>query len=186
MTIDIEDRDDVDIVGDAGSKAVLRDAGIEHADAILIGLPDDSTALLTTVLARSLNPDIEALVRVSETDATRKALSAGADYVLSVPRVSARMVAHELRGEDVLAPASQIRLIRVPASPFAGATLAESGIYEATRCRVIAVEDDSGLSSTVDPNRRFTGDERLTLVGTDEAVQRFLKRFDVSPTEATR
>lgn len=85
MTIDIEDCDDVDIVGDAGSKTVLRDAGIEHAGAILVGLPDDSTALLTTVLARSLNPDIEVLVRVSETDATRKALSAGADYFLSVP-----------------------------------------------------------------------------------------------------
>lgn len=121
-------------------------------------------------------------MRVSDTDATRKALSAGGDYVLSVPRVSARMVARELRGEDVLAPASQIRLIRVPADPLAGSTLAESGIYERTGCRVIAVEDDAGLSSTIDPNRRFTGDERITLVGADEAIQRFLKRFDVSPT----
>ena len=95
------------------------------------------------------------------------------------------MVAKELRGEDVLAPASQIRLVRVTASPFAGSTLAEAGIYEQTGCRVIAIEDESGLSGIVDPQRRFSGDERIVLVGTDTAVQTFLKRFDVSPTEAS-
>jgi Trk K+ transport system NAD-binding subunit len=183
VTIDIEDGDGVDIVGDAGSREILREAEIERADAIVVGLPDDSASLLTTVLARSMNPDVEILVRVSDVDATRKALSAGADYVLSVPRVSARMVARELRGEDVLAPAAQIRIVRVSAAPFAGSTLADSGIAEETGCRVIAVEDDDEMSVAVDPERRFTGDERLTLVGTDEAVQRFRKRFDASTTE---
>jgi Trk K+ transport system NAD-binding subunit len=180
-TIDIEDRDGVDIVGDAGSEETLEAAGIETAGAIIVGLPNDSASLLTSVLARSLNPDIEILARVSDTDATRKALSAGADYVLSVPRVSARMIARELRGEDILAPASQIRLLRVPAEPLAGSTLAESGIYEKTGCRVIAVEDESGFSSTIDPQRRLTGDERIVLVGSDEGIQQFRKQFDVSP-----
>ena len=184
VTIDIEDRDGVDIVGDAGSEATLEEAGIETAGALIVGLPDDSASLLTTVLARSLNPDIEILARVSDTDATRKALSGGADYVLSVPRVSARMVARELRGEDVLAPASQIRLLRVPATPFAGATLAESGIFEKTGCRVIAVEDDSGLTSSIDPQRRFSGEERIVLVGSDESVQRFERQYDVSHIDA--
>jgi Trk K+ transport system NAD-binding subunit len=184
VTIDIEDRDDVDVVGDARSESVLEEAGIETAGAIIVGLPDDSASLLATVITRSLNADVEILTRVSDTDATRKALSAGADYVLSVPRVSARMVARELRGEDVLAPASQIRLLRVPATPLTGSTLAESGIYEKTGCRVIAVEDDAGLASTVDPQRRFTGDERIVLVGSDESIQQFRKRFDVSPLGA--
>lgn len=185
LTIDIENRDGVDIVGDSSSRSVLREASVEDADAIVIGLPDDSASLLTTVLARSLNPDIEVVVRVSDTNAPRKALNAGADYVLSVPRVSARMVARELRGEDVLAPASQIRIIRVHAGPFAGMNLAESNIYEQTGCRVIAIEDEDGISNTVEPHRTLTGDEQLSLVGSDEDVQQFLKRFDVSPAEAT-
>ena len=184
VTIDAEDGEAVDVVGDAGEKGTLAAAGIDAADAIIVGLPDDSAVLLTTVLARSLNPDIEILARVSDTDATAKALSAGADYVLSVPRVSARMIAKELRGEDVLAPASQIRLVRVSAAPFAGSTLAESGLAESTGCRVIAVTGDE-ISGSVDPHRTLTGDERLVVVGTDEAIQRFEKRFDVSPTEAT-
>jgi Trk K+ transport system NAD-binding subunit len=182
VTIDVEDREGVDVVGDASSKDVLRDAGVEDAGALIVGLPEDSMALLTTVLADSLNTDLEILVRVSDTAATKKALSAGADYVLSVPQVSARMVARELRGEDVLAPASQIRLVRAPATPFAGSNIAEAGIYEATGCRVIAVVEDGEVSSTVDPQRVLTGEERLVLVGTDEAVQQFEKRFDVSPS----
>lgn len=183
VTIDVEEREGVDIVGDAGSEEVLREADVRTAGAIIVGLPDDSTSLLTTVLSRSLNANMEILVRVSDTDATKKALSAGGDYVLSVPRVSARMVARELRGEDVLSPASQIRLIRVPADPFAGMTLAESEIYEQTGCRVVAVGSESGFTSTVDPHQQLSGGERIVVVGSDEGVQRFLKRFDVSPTE---
>jgi voltage-gated potassium channel len=186
VTIDIEEREGVDIVADAASKATLREADIGRSDAIIVGLPDDSSSLLTTVLARSLNPDIEILVRVSDTDATGKALSAGADYVLSVPRVSARMVARELRDEDVLAPASQIRIVRVSAESFAGTTLADSGISERTGCRVIAVEDGSGSASVIDPQRPFTGDERLTVVGTDESIQRFRTEFDVSSTASVK
>jgi Trk K+ transport system NAD-binding subunit len=182
-TIDVEDHDSVDIVGDASSNKNLQAAEIETAGAIIVGLPDDSASLLTTVLARSLNSDIEILTRVSDIDATQKALSAGADYVLPVPRVSARMVVSELRGEDILAPASQIRLLRVPADPLVGSTLAESSIYEETGCRIIAVEDDSGLTSTVDPQRRFTGDERIVLVGSCEAIQEFRKQFNVSMIE---
>jgi Trk K+ transport system NAD-binding subunit len=181
LTIDIEDRDNVDLVGDAATASTLEEAGIETADAIIVGLPDDSSTLLSTVLARSLNADVEILTRVSNPDATRKALSGGADYVLSVPRVSARMVARELRGEDVLAPASQVRFVRVSAGLLAGSTLAESDIFAKTGCRVIAVEDESGPAHTVDPGRRFTGEERIVVVGTDENVGRFLKRYDVTP-----
>ncbi|MEF8892739.1 NAD-binding protein [Halodesulfurarchaeum sp.] len=183
VTIDVTDTDTVDIVGDAGSKDVLDEAGIETAGAIIVGLPNDSDSLLTTVLARSFTSDIEILARVSETDATRKALSAGANYVLSVSRVSARMIAKELRGEEVLAPASQVRLLRVSAQPLAGSTLAESGIYEKTGCRVIAIEEEAGFSSTVDPQHRFSGAEQIVLVGSDEAVQAFEKYYDVAPVE---
>lgn len=185
VTIDINDGSGVDIVGDASSEAILRDAGIEDAGAIIIGLPNDSLGLLTTVRTRSLNPEIEVLVRVTETDATKKALKAGADYVLSVPRVSARMVAKELRGEDVLAPASQIRLVRVPATPFAKSTLAETGIYEKTGCRVIAIDDGDSTTSVIDPHQRFTGEEDLVLVGSDESIQTFLARYDVSVAESS-
>jgi Trk K+ transport system NAD-binding subunit len=93
------------------------------------------------------------------------------------------MIAQELRDEDILKPASQIRFVRVSASPFAGSTLAESGIYEQTGCRVIAIEDKSGPSDIPDPQHEFTGDEQVTVVGSDQSVQTFLKQFDLPRTE---
>ncbi len=182
-TIDPVEMDGVEVVGDAGERSVLRAAGAEDADIVLVGVPHDETGLLSTVLTRSMNDRGQILVRVSDPDATRKALRAGADYVLSVPRVSARMIARELRGEDVLGPASQVRLVRVPAAPFAGTTLANSGVYEKTGCRVVAIETDDGVSTTPDPDYEFRAADSIDIVGTDETVHAFLKRFDVSTEE---
>jgi Trk K+ transport system NAD-binding subunit len=49
---------------------------------------------------------------------------------------------------------------------------------------VVAIEDDSGLTTRIDPDRELGADDRLTLVGTDNSVQNFLKRYDISPTES--
>ncbi|NHX37666.1 MULTISPECIES: potassium channel family protein [Halolamina] len=182
-TVDITEREGVDVVGDVSTRDTLREAGVDDADAIVIGLPEDSQSLLTAVLAQEMNPDIEVLIRVTDAEATRKALSAGADYVLSVPRVSARMIAKALRGEAILDPGGQIRLIRVPATPFAGSTIAESGIAETTGCRVVAVTDEAGKTTVVDPQRALSAGDELTLVGSDESVRQFLKRYDVTPAE---
>jgi Trk K+ transport system NAD-binding subunit len=181
VSIDYDESADPDVVGDTGDREVLREAGIEEAGVVLVCVPDDSAALLTAVQAQSINPDVEVLMRANEMATISKAFRAGADYVLAVPQVSARMVARDLRGEDVLEPASQIRVIRVPAKPFAGETLATAGITEKTGCRVIAFDDGSGLTTRIDPQRELDDDDRLVLVGSDDAVQEFLKRFDVSP-----
>jgi Trk K+ transport system NAD-binding subunit len=182
-TVDRTDGEGVDVVGDATARDTLRTAGVGEADAVVVCLPDDTATLLATATVRTLDPTVEVLVRVNDTDTAARALRAGADYVLSVPRVSARMVVGDLRGEDVLEPASQMRLVRVDADPFAGRTLAESEISETTGCRVIAVERDGEVSAPVDPTRPLVAGDVLTLVGTDANVQAFLDRYDVSPAE---
>jgi len=184
VTVDYDEATEPDVVGDAGERAVLENAGVSDAGAILVCVPDDSQNLLAAVQAQAINPDIEVLFRANEMATVTKAFRAGADYVLAVPQVSARMVARELRGEDVLAPASQIRVIRVPAMPFAGETIESAGISERTGCRVVAIENDSGMTTQIDPGRELDAGDRLVLVGTDNAVQQFLKQFDVSPAGA--
>ena len=180
VSIDAEETTEPDIVGDTGKRSVLREANISNAGTILVCLPDDSQGLLTAVQAQAINPDIEVLFRANEMATVSKAFRAGADYVLAIPQVSARMVARELRGENVLDPASQIRVVRVPATPFAGDTIASAEIPERTGCRVIAIENESGLTTRIDPQRELDADDQLTLVGTDDAVQEFLRQSDVS------
>jgi len=57
-------------------------------------------------------------------------------------------------------------------------------ITEQTGCRVVAIEDDSRLTTQIDPHLELDPGDRLTLVGTDDAVQKFLKRYDTSPTKS--
>jgi Trk K+ transport system NAD-binding subunit len=180
VSIDEEEMTEPDIVGDTGKRSVCREANISNAGTILVCLPDDSQGLLTAVQAQAINPDIEVLFRANEMATVSKAFRAGADYVLAIPQVSARMVARELRGENVLDPASQIRVVRVPATPFAGETIASAEIPERTGCRVIAIENESGLTTRIDPQRELDADDQLTLVGTDDAVQEFLRQSGVS------
>ncbi|ACV11491.1 TrkA-N domain protein [Halorhabdus utahensis DSM 12940] len=47
----------------------------------------------------------------------------------------------------------------------------------------IVVEDDAGHTTTLDPDRSLTGEERITVVGSDESIQQFLRRYDASPTD---
>ena len=180
VSIDEEEMTEPDIVGDMGKRSVHREANISNAGTILVCLPDDSQGLLTAVQAQAINPDIEVLFRANEMATVSKAFRAGADYVLAIPQVSARMVARELRGENVLDSASQIRVVRVPATPFAGETIASAEIPERTGCRVIAIENESGLTTRIDPQRELDADDQLTLVGTDDAVQEFLRQSGVS------
>lgn len=176
-TVDADPGTDPDVVGDAGDREVLEAARVGEAGAVLVCLPDDSAALRTTVMARSLAPDAAILVRVNDVGGTSKTLRAGADYVLSIPQVSARLLARELRGEDVLSPASQARLVRVPPGDLAGSTLAESRVYEATGCRVVAVDAGDGVTPQVDPRRRIASTDRLIVAGTDDAIQRFVAEY---------
>jgi Trk K+ transport system NAD-binding subunit len=185
VTIDAEPYPGVDIVGNAGSADILKSADLDSAGAIIVGVPSDSTALLTTVLARSLTPTIEILTRVRDTESVEKGVAAGADYVLSVPRVSARLLASELRGDDRSVTMDAIELVSIPAAPFAGTTLAESGIGE-TGCRVVTVAADGEVVADPDPDREFTGSETLEIVGTDASIRTLLDRFGIDSSVVDR
>ncbi|MDZ7851051.1 MAG: NAD-binding protein [Halodesulfurarchaeum sp.] len=178
MTIDTKEQTGVDVVGNAGSRETLDRAEIDDAGAIIVGVPDDSTALLTTVLARSMRSTIEILTRIKDTESSEKAIAAGADYVLSVPRVSARMLATELRGEDRAITMDAVELIEISAAPFEGTTLADSGIAE-TGCRVVTVRTAEKTQTEPDPSREFTGSETLAIVGTGESIEALREQFGI-------
>lgn len=170
-TIDIEDREDVDFVGDAGEPETLEAAGVEEATALIVTVDDDATTLLTIALARSLTDEIEILARVTDTERVRSAFSAGADYVLSIQRATARLLAREVYGEDIVSPVSQIRLIRSDAAPFAGQTLQEANESPKKGWVVVGVERDGAFQS--DETAQISEADTVWVAGTDTTIQEF-------------
>ena len=174
-TVDIEDGDAVDVVGDVTDPETLEAAGIEEATALIVTVDDDATALLTVALTRTVTDDIDVLVRVTDTEKTPGAFDAGADYVLSIQRVSARLLARQLRGEDVLTPVNQIRIVRADADAFVGQTLADAKRRTGGAIAVIGVE--RGGEFRVNDATRIEADDSLVVAGTDATVQEFEREF---------
>ena len=85
---------------DAAQDESLWSAGIQHAKNVVIMIDDDADALYITLAARSLNKDIEILVRANAESAKKKLKLAGADKVV-LPFI---MSGHKI-AESILNPA---------------------------------------------------------------------------------
>lgn len=170
-TIDIEEQDDVDVVGDVGDPEILSSAEITDATALIVTVDDDATALLTIALARSLTDEIEILTRVTGDEKVRTAFGAGADYVLSIQRTAARLLAREVYGEDVVSPLSQIRLVRTNAAPFAGQSIEEANETAETGWVIVGVERDGTFRT--EATTSINEDDEVLVAGSDKMIQEF-------------
>lgn len=170
-TIDDDEAREPDVVGDATDAETLTAAGIEDASALIVTVGDDAAALLTVALARTLTDDLEIFARVTETTKVANAFTAGADYVLSVQRVSARLLAREIYGEDVLTPVGQIRTVRVEAAPFAGESLADVMREDESGSAVLGVSRDGTFLT--DGSTELRESDTLVVVGSDDTIREF-------------
>jgi Trk K+ transport system NAD-binding subunit len=177
--LDVEPREQVDVVGDARDPDVLCEAGIEGATALLLALGDDTTAIFTTLIARELNPDLEIVVRANERANVEKLYRAGADYVQSLATVSGRMLASTVfEDEEVLAYDRQIEIVQTPVGDLAGDTLADRAVRAETGATVVAVvRGDETITAFDAESFRFREGDEVVLVGSDESVRGFERRF---------
>ncbi|MFD1588883.1 potassium channel family protein [Halorientalis brevis] len=177
--LDRESKSNVDVIGDAREPDVLREAGIEHASALLVALGDDTESIFATLIARDLNPDIEIVVRANEQADVEKLYRAGADYVQSLATISGRMMASTIfEDEEVLAYDKQIEVVRFAAGALAGRTLQEADVRGQTGCTVVAVEREDDVITEFDPAAfTFVEGDGVIVAGTDEHVSRFEAEF---------
>ncbi|WP_238532822.1 TrkA C-terminal domain-containing protein [Halalkalicoccus jeotgali] len=108
---------------------------------------------------------------MTDEDKVRTAFSGGADYVLSIQQATARLLAREVYGEDVVSPVSQIRLIRTDAAPLAGRSIDEANEGSETGWVIVALERD-GEYRTDETTAIREGDTAL-VAGTDAMIREF-------------
>ncbi len=71
------------LYGDATSDAVLREAGIKRAHALIASSDSDAGNVFITLSARALNPDLLIVGRIGNSENTGKMRIAGANHVVS-------------------------------------------------------------------------------------------------------
>jgi voltage-gated potassium channel len=79
--------------GSASDDALLREAGIERARAVIACVDSDAENIFITLSARELAPEIEIIARASEEASERKLKRAGANDVISPYKASGRAMA---------------------------------------------------------------------------------------------
>jgi voltage-gated potassium channel len=90
---DMEERGVLYLHGPAADDALLREAGIDRARAVIACVDSDAENIFITLSARELAPDIEIIARASEEASERKLLRAGADDVISPYKASGEAMA---------------------------------------------------------------------------------------------
>lgn len=177
--LDIESKENVDIVGDARDPDVLKEAGVEEASGLLLTVGNDTSAIFSTLIARELNPDLRIVVRANEEIDVQKLYRAGANYVQSLATVSGRMMASTvIEDEDVLAYDEQISVVRLPAPGLEGQTLVDAQVRTTTGCTVVAVLRDGETITDFNPASFVVGDgDEVIVAGTNESITRFEQEF---------
>ncbi|MFB6172809.1 MAG: TrkA family potassium uptake protein [Haloarculaceae archaeon] len=173
VTVDVEDGDGVDVVGDVTDVSTLADAGVDDAASIILALADDTVTVFATLVVREYAPDLEIIARADATGSVQKLYQAGADYVLALATVSGRMLAATILEEDVLTFDQQVEIIRTDCGALAGQTLAEADVRARTGCTVLAVERDRTVVTDVGPDFRVEQGDQLVVAGTDADMNRF-------------
>ena len=84
------------ILGDASEENVLRDAGIEHARALVAVLPTDADNVFVTLLARDLNKDLFIAARLEKKQSEARLMRAGADKAICPQEIGATRLANIL------------------------------------------------------------------------------------------
>jgi voltage-gated potassium channel len=159
----LSEKERLHVEGNAEDEEVLRTAGIERAQGLILALPEDSLNVFVALTARELNPDLFVLARTVDHNNRSKLLNAGADKVIAPDEVGAdRMAQVVLRPhtdqflEHVLHTSTlsrQIDEVHVHENaPLAGQTLAESNFRQQFEAIVIGIIDAETDEMTFNPS----------------------------------
>ncbi|SFG04387.1 Trk K+ transport system, NAD-binding component [Halopelagius inordinatus] len=177
VVLDVAEMPGVDVVGDVRNERSLRSAGIEDAQSIVLALDSDTKAIFATLVIKHLSPETEVIARANDSENVAKLYRAGAEYVLALSTVSGRILASSLTDEIVIAPESQIELVRTRAPELVGTSLAEADVRARTNCTVVAVERDGELVTDVGPDFVVQTTDTLVVAGTDPDINAFYERY---------
>ena len=175
--------------GDCSDDETLLAAGIARASGIVVCTDDDKTALVTTVLAKQLNPTIRVTVRASNEKVAARLRQAGADGVVMPAQIGGMRLVSEMVRPTVVGfldtmlrdTNRNLRIEEVPVaagSALEGATVGSLALHEyGTGLLLLAVRSAAG-GYVFNPGAETTvaGGMQLIVMGDPTSVQALTAR----------
>ena len=167
----------VNLVGNVLDTQILKQAGVENVQAVILALNTDSTTLFATVIFKDMAPDIPVIARVNRAENVERIYAAGADFALSISQVSGQLLAWRLLGKESVAVDPDLRVIKVSTRGLEKYHPGHSDIRIKTGCTIVAVERGEDLLVEFPPEFRFESDDSVYICGSAEAARKFYEIF---------
>lgn len=175
------------ILGDASEETVLRDAGIEHAKAIVAALPSDADNVFVTLLARDLNEDVFIAARLEKPGSEARLLRAGVDKAICPLEIGATRLANILTRPAVVEfidfaahglelEAEQFHL--QAQSKLVGQTLRQANLPRTVGVLIIALKNKDGQTVfNPEPDTVLQADDTLIITGRVGSLAKLEKQY---------
>lgn len=172
------------VAGDATKDEVLREAGLERADGIMICTGSDTDNLFIVLSARTLNPNLNIVARTADTENESKMRRAGANRVVSPYQLGGRFMASVLTKPhvtdflDVVTLDSGLELwleevMIADHSPLAGHTVVEADLRRKTGAILVAMlQRETGNTVIPDENTQLQAGDEMFVLGTREQLKK--------------
>lgn len=169
------------LIGDATEDAILVEAGIERASAIVAAAHGDADNVMVSLSARGLAPDVTILARSRTVENEEKLHRAGANHVITPAAIGGRRIAQLLARPTITAfldrigdDGTDLTLEEVVVrNEFGGCSLGEADLPERFGCTVLAIRHEDG-ELEVQPSlaARLEVGDMLVVMGSEDDVTR--------------
>lgn len=173
--------------GDAASDDVLREAGIQHAQALLAATDQDANNIFITLSARNLHPNLLIVSRANHDETIVKLKRAGANRVLSPYTIAGHRMANlalqptvvdffetlmnaeitELAVQEVTLPTNSVLI---------GKTIAGAQNMMTDGTMILAIKKPDGLVIGSRLETRIEDGDSAIIVGTPEQLSTFARK----------
>jgi voltage-gated potassium channel len=172
------------LFGNATSDEILKTAGLERADVIIISTPSDADNVFITLTSRGMKPDINIIARASETESESKLYRAGATNVIMPDHLGGMFMAKMVTKPVVIEflnlmtghtglhyHLEQLRYEDLKPI-FQNKSLKELRIHEITGGTVIGIKDNiKGLIPSPSPETQVSPNDTIIVLGGEKHIQ---------------
>ncbi len=180
------------VKGDATKDDILREAGVDRADALISALPEDADNLFVVLSARQLNNKLTIISRARDRTSKQKLLLSGADHTIMAEQIGGFYMAnlvkkpHSTRfftfltdeiDNNIVFAESKLTDLNIDSSQI---ELSDLNLRKHAGVYVIAIKngkDDYIVNPG--PNQRVNQDSTLILLGTYEQMQSLERAYNI-------
>ena len=167
----------VNLVGNVLDTQILKQAGLDNVQAVILALSEDSSTLFSTVIVKDLAPDVPVIARVNRAENVERIYAAGADFALSISQVSGQLLAWRLLGKESIAVDPELRVIKVSTRGLEKFHPKQTELRDKTGCTIVAVERGDDLLVDFAADFKFVKNDAVYICGSAEAAQKFYQLF---------